>query len=553
MKTNKTLSMLLASTMILATLSACGSDDSSTGNNSNLSGDPSGDRDFNTSGENLITFPLEEPLNYTFHFHASNKYVFDETWPVYVEMANLTNISFTSSANPVATSSSTELALQSVDQFPSDLYGGAEVGPYAMQYGPYGAFYSLDDYWEYLPNYSAFLAENPDVVASTVGGDGKIYHIPYIADGTVARAYHIRQDWLDNLGLDMPETVADLEAVLIAFRDDDPNGNGIQDEIPVYNDSWQEVVRLVNLWDARAFSNDDRSERVVLGDDGVWYHCWLSDEFKYAIENVSRWYDMGLLDPEIFTKGTASRKEYIPGDTGGMTYEWIASTTAYNDTVTDIEGFNLVVMAPPITEAGNQWSEHIRTKVKPESWAISSSCDPDKVGALFAYMDYFWTEEGRNLSNFGVEGEHWTFVDGKPTFTDSVMNNDALKAVNTYLKEDVGAQVVVGYWMDYDYELQWTNEIGQAGVNMYLDGGFSDGLFMMPTLNYTDNELETHEALINEINTYHMEAVQDFVLLDWTLIDGKWDAYVDKSYSLGVQELLDLYGTAYDRYMTYFG
>ncbi|MFI3115812.1 MAG: hypothetical protein R3Y12_06720 [Clostridia bacterium] len=209
-------------------------------------------------------------------------------------------------------------------------------------------------------------------------------------------------------------------------------------------------------------------------------------------------------------------------------------------------------MAPPVTEAGNQWCEHVRTKVKNEGWAISTACPEEKVGALFAYMDYFFTEEGRNLSNFGIEGIHWTLENGEPTFTDAVMNNDALKAVNTYLKEDIGAQLPIGYWMDYSYEYQWTHEIGREGIAMYLDNGYCEGLFMMPELNYTDDELALHESLINEINTYHEEAMQDFILDDWTLVDSKWDTYVAKTESLGVQDLIDLYEVAYVRYMSYF-
>ncbi|MFI3115858.1 MAG: sugar ABC transporter permease [Clostridia bacterium] len=549
MKTNKTIAMLLASTMILATLSACGDTDSSTNGNA-LTADPSDDRGMNTSGESAVTFPLEEPLTYTFHYHAANKYVFDESWPVFQHMTELTNISFTNTANPVATSSSTELALQAVDQFPSELYGGNTVSTYAMSYGPDGAFYSLDDYWEYLPNYSAYLEDNPDVIASTAGSDGKLYHIPYIADGGVARTYFIRQDWLDILGLDMPETVEDLEKVLISFREDDPNGNGIQDEIPYFSDSWQECIRLVNFWDSRCYASDDRDERVILGDDGVWYHTWTSDQFKIGIENVSRWYDMGLIDPEIFTKGTASRKEYLPGNTGGFTYEWIASTSTYNDSA-GVDGFDFVVMAPPVTEAGNQWCEHVRTKVKVQAWAISASCPEEKVGPLFSYLDYYWSEEGRTLSNFGVEGIHWTDVDGTPTYTDIVTNNPDQKAVNTYLQEDVGAQLPVGYWMDYRYELQWTHEKGLEGIELYDANGFSEDLFFLPFLNYTEDELATHESILNEINTYGEEAIQEFIIGDWTLIDGKWDTYVAKTESLGLQELLDLYAVAYDRFMSY--
>ena len=39
---------------------------------------------------------------------------------------------------------------------------------------------------------------------------------------------------VDNLGLDMPETTDELHEVLKAFVNNDPNGNGVKDEIGVY-------------------------------------------------------------------------------------------------------------------------------------------------------------------------------------------------------------------------------------------------------------------------------------------------------------------------------
>ncbi len=550
MKQSKTLAMLLASSMILATMSACGSADSSTGNNNTFTADPSADRGMNTTGESAITFPLDEPLEYTFHYHNSNKYVFDETWPVYEYVAELTNISLVNVANPVSSSTAGELALHAIDQFPADLYGGGgDNSSYFMEYGPYGAFYSLDDYMEYLPNYSAFLAENPDVIASTVSADGKMYYIPIIYDAPLTRVLFIRQDWLDNLGLDMPTTTEEYEQVLIAFRDDDPNGNGLNDEIPFFCDYWTEMIRLVTLWDARAYGSADMTTRISMDDDGNMYHTWMTDEFKVGIENISRWYDEGLIDIEIFTKGTASRKEYIPGDIGGSTRDMIASTSSYHDTV-DIEGFNFVVMAPPVTASGNQFEENGRSKVGTNGWAISTSCDPDKVAALFTYLDFFWSEEGHLLANFGIEGVDYTMVDGEAIFTDAVLNNSEGKAVNTYLREDVGAQVNIGYFQDFKYELQWTHQVGIDGINMYLEEGYHD-VFRMPSVSFEGDDLNTKITLTGEINAFLDENIQSFIVNDWTLIDGQWDNYITQLNNLGAQELVEIYDVAYARFAQY--
>ncbi|WP_187355179.1 hypothetical protein ['Paenibacillus yunnanensis' Narsing Rao et al. 2020] len=59
---------------------------------------------------------------------------------------------------------------------------------------------------------------------------GRIYGIPVVNPTNV---YHVpvvyRQDWLDKLGLALPDTLADFEKVIYAFADGDPDGNGIRD------------------------------------------------------------------------------------------------------------------------------------------------------------------------------------------------------------------------------------------------------------------------------------------------------------------------------------
>ena len=42
----------------------------------------------------------------------------------------------------------------------------------------------------------------------------------------------VYKPWLDKQGMDVPETTEEFKDMLIAFRDQDPNGNGKKDEIP---------------------------------------------------------------------------------------------------------------------------------------------------------------------------------------------------------------------------------------------------------------------------------------------------------------------------------
>ena len=54
-----------------------------------------------------------------------------------------------------------------------------------------------------------------------------------------SQGYYIRKDWLRKLELKEPKTVEELYEVLVAFRDQNPNGNGKKDEIPVFIENYK--------------------------------------------------------------------------------------------------------------------------------------------------------------------------------------------------------------------------------------------------------------------------------------------------------------------------
>ncbi len=98
-------------------------------------------------------------------------------------------------------------------------------------YGEDGVFIDLTDYFEDEEKSAIFwerLAARPEEEQERVKCDmvcqstGKIYAYPSVLYAEVDRCTFmpfINKKWLDNLGLDMPKTVEELEAVLYAFRD----------------------------------------------------------------------------------------------------------------------------------------------------------------------------------------------------------------------------------------------------------------------------------------------------------------------------------------------
>ncbi|MGP3972403.1 ABC transporter substrate-binding protein, partial [Streptomyces sp. 6N223] len=104
-----------------------------------------------------------------------------------------------------------------------------------LRYGGQGIIQPLNQLIDqYAPNIQDAFAETPEVERIATAPDGNIYGMPQWND-----CYHcshgfkmwINQEWLDNLGLEMPTTTDEFREVLRAFKNDDPNGNGKSDEI----------------------------------------------------------------------------------------------------------------------------------------------------------------------------------------------------------------------------------------------------------------------------------------------------------------------------------
>ena len=90
----------------------------------------------------------------------------------------------------------------------SDIYGGNSIGESLMSYGTQGFFVDLTELMNQgkMPHVKAFLDNNPDIKSAITAYNGKIYHLPYIAEiGSFARDYHMRESWVTSL-LDTGET-----------------------------------------------------------------------------------------------------------------------------------------------------------------------------------------------------------------------------------------------------------------------------------------------------------------------------------------------------------
>jgi putative aldouronate transport system substrate-binding protein len=485
---------------------------------------------------------VDDPLELTIHMHWNRAQGYDENYPVERVASEMTGVHLkdaTAGRNSNDSNEAMNLLLASGNM--PDIVGGYLIKQPVNEYGPQGAFVPLNDLVEeHAPNIKAFFDERPELLDSIKAYDGNYYYIPYLPDGKYGRAWFIRQDWLDNLGLEQPQNVDELYEVLKAFRDNDPNQNDKQDEIPFFVRQWEEVIRLVTLWDARSSGSDIYHDFYVT-DAGEVAHPYAQEAYRDALDKVAQWYDEGLIDSEVFTRGSSAREYLLSENLGGMTHDWFASTSGYNAALEDkVEGFNFIPFLPPASEGGRRVEEHRRIPVKADGWAISHA--NDHVVETIKYFDFWFTEEGRRLANFGVEGEHYDMVDGEEIYKEEILGSD--KPVNAQMWA-VGAQIPRGFFQDYDYEWQWTADAARKGIELYDQN--PDLLFdQFLGVSFTQEEQEVYDRYWPSIRTYMLERQQAWVLGTGD-IQEDWDAYIDELNKMGYDQVIEVLNSAYQR------
>jgi putative aldouronate transport system substrate-binding protein len=490
---------------------------------------------------------VDAPLELTIHMHwprAQGYGVGGDTNVIYPveeaarEMTGIHLVDKTSGKNTKDNNEAMNLLLASGNL--PDIVGGHLIKQPVNQFGPEGAFVPLNDLVkEHAPNIQAFWDSHPGLQEAISSSDGNYYYIPYLPDGKFGRAWFIRQDWLDILDLEQPQNVDELYEVLKAFRDGDPNGNGAQDEIPYFARQWEEVNRLLTLWDARSSGSDTYHDFYVT-DERTIVHPYAVEPYRTGVKNIAKWYAEGLIDPEIFTRLSTARDYLLGENLGGVTHDWFASTSGYNSALKDrVPGFDFIPFLPPASAAGVRMEEHRRIPIKPDGWAISfSNAHPVET---IKYFDFWFTKEGRNLSNFGVEGKTWDMIDGEPVFKPDVLNSD--KAVNSQLYLE-GAQIQRGYYQDYRYEWQWTSEAAREGIALYDANDLLVDQFL--GVAFDDAEQSVFDKYWPSLRTYMLERQQAWILGTGD-VEADWDDYINTLNKMGYEKVIKVMNSAYAR------
>lgn len=514
MKLKKVLGFTMAVTMAVSGLAGCGK---------------SQDSETDTQGTN------GQATEFTAFSVMNGEYVLDDSLAMKTSMENAgINIKFDSVLGADLVEKR-NLVLAS-GKYPDMFFKAGLAQTDLNEYGSQGIFIPLEDLIkEYAPNLTKKLDEM-DAWQYITSPDGHIYSLPevYVQQGAYSSLW-INKKWMDNLGLEEPKSFDELYEVLKAFKEQDANGNGDpNDEIPLTGNDVCPPELLLQYAD---YAYDMGTKCAVVDDEMTYIPT--SDEFKEYVAFVTKLYQEGLLDQNVFTQKYEQQGAIgQSGDVLGAFFDAGAFLTVGRDNDDDY------MILTPFQEG----TFPLSTAVGPGAMAITDACKNPEV--LVEWADQFYSEEGGMLAIMGVEGKTykvnedgtWEWIVGEG-YGDDIAT---VRASNTIQ----GGASHPSIWPNAWYE-GMSEEVDPEEV--YLNSErfrvAESGRVPLPQLNYSDDDAKTIATIKTDVDTYIQQYVAQVATGELNL-DESWNTYLDTMNAMGAAELTEIYQNAYDEAMS---
>lgn len=287
-----------------------------------------------------------------------------------------------------------------------DLFVDGLTDSDVITYGSAGVLIDLADWIRgHAPNVQKLFDENPAYKAALTAPNGGIYYLKGFSSSprehARARVY-VNTKWIETLGLQIPQTLEEFYNVLVAMKHNDPNGNGLADEIPVVGmvgkkgDNDSESMSISSMILAAYGVVDDRV--MVDSQTGRVVFVPETEAYRNYLIYMNRLYAEGLLDQEYYSQTADQRAYKITAGRCGVIPTNAANWTDMPDRAL-YEQYHLI---PPLTSETNE------TKMWPAydlklsgGFAITRECEEPEP--LIALLDYLMTEQGSINQRLGPE------------------------------------------------------------------------------------------------------------------------------------------------------
>ena len=439
----------------------------------------------------------------------------------------------------------------------------------------YGVLRDVSDFFEegLAVNCDAAVAAHPEqyLISAITTAEGKIYGVPKIQIAPQNETKYklwINQGWLDNLGLELPTTTEEFYDMLVAFKEQDANGNGdTDDEIPFITSTGFGGTANKFLTNAFVFEGD--GDLFLLDEDGHVTVSYLQDGWFEACDYLKKLCDEGLLSPESFTynndalKAVACADEDIVGVVTNSSCAFMGQSDTY-------PRLRYVPIAPLTGPEGVCYSAYAASATT-TCWMVTPWAKNPEL--CFRVGDFQFQEEGYLRGRYGLEGENWMLKeDYLALHPNAVLEKHIAGDLEGkyIMHNDIRDQTVNAlYWYEHmpyyagevDFRSMYVADDGEGHVTNFDNNGTvrqntCTGWYQavkpgtdvyVPNLAYSAEELEVLGKYQADLRAYVKEQQTKYIIGDESALS---DPEAFKAYlfdKLGLQEVLDIADAAYQR------
>lgn len=443
---------------------------------------------------------------------------------------------------------------------PDAIYHAGMSAGEIIKYAKRNVLVAISDYLEYMPNFAKLLEERPDIYAQLINvEDGKIYSLPRIEEMGLLQnpnLLFLNKSWAleaINAGAVTGVTAADLkdginltaaqmEQMLIYFRDHDMNGNGdATDERPlnfVYN-NWQgnqcDLYGMFGL-------NDNLEHRVVV--DGQVTYTIQDDRFKEATNFIANWVSERLIDPVSFEQ---SQDNFLANGKGtetyGAFYWWESETVVSNPE-------NYILCNPLIGPNGDQ-TVCVSNNPEVGTGEVVIFKDCANVEVLLAYFDRYYDPEISAQINYGPIG---IVYEEEKDENGMLVQKEIPEGMTTDELRLQNAPLGIIYLSDY----AWKNVVNMEPraklrlerLELAAKPFVPEGVNPCPNLQFTLEELNTLSNYETNLNDYIRTNLINW-LMKGGVSDSQWATFQsDLNGKIKLPEIQKVYQDAYNRYIS---
>lgn len=174
--------------------------------------------------------------------------------------------------------------------------------------------------------------------------------------------------------------------------------------------------------------------------------------------------------------------------------------------------------------------------------AVNSACSEDTIAAILKFMDFFYSEEGITLANWGVEGESYEVAeDGSKSFIADYTTEES-KASGEKKWSFLSDRLTVCKPVDQEAFYSWnTDRIAEAANRCFTDDNFLD----RPVIVYTTEQEEKLSNLIAAVYESERSALTNFIVGNTELNTDNWNAFIEEMDGLGLSQIEEIQAEAY--------